>query len=67
MAMQEHGEVTSGEGCLRMRDRVERDTGIDEDFLAVRSRDLDMLGQPFALQPLAPHSRSSRTDLVRGF
>ena len=67
VAMHEHREVAGGEGCLSLRDRVERDTGIGQNLLAIAPRDLDMLGKPLGLQPLRVHPRRGGADLVLGF
>ncbi len=61
--VREHRKVTRGERRLLMRNGAERDVWIGDDLLAVRSRDIDMLGQPLGRQPFARHARGRSADL----
>ena len=62
--MHEHGQVAPGERRLLVRDRVERDSGIGDDLLAVAPRDGAMFVDPLDLQPVHAHARCGRADLV---
>ena len=59
----EHCQVARRECRLLVCDGIERDVRIGDDLLAVRSRDIGMLGQPLRRQPFACHARGSSADL----
>ena len=67
MPMHEHRKVAGGEGRLGMRDRVQRERGPGEQFLAIAPRNLGMLGKPIGCEPLPRHPCRSRADLVLRF
>ncbi|MCY1170356.1 hypothetical protein D9M73_104240 [compost metagenome] len=64
MPVDEHREITIGEGRLRAGDRINRDARLRDDFLAIRAGDLVMLVEPFGCQTLRRPARCRWADLV---
>ena len=56
MAVNEHRQVALGECRLLMGDRVQRNLGFGDDFLAVAPCDVAMFGNPLWLQAIAFHA-----------